>query len=490
LASAAPETTPWTRLAFCVVVIITAARVIALWFNKTDLFVDESQYWLWGQHLDFGYYSKPPLIGWLLRAVTDLVGSSEAFWVRLPAPLLHGITALLMFRWVSGLQDARIAFWSSLAYITLPLVAVGSALISTDTVMFPFFVAGLIFYWRALKDGGRGAAFVCGTMIGCAFMAKYAAVYFFVGAALSALVLREMRPGFQQILSLLIAFLIVIMPNLIWNAVNDLTTVRHTMDNIDWVKPDDGGAQYDLAGMAEFVASQFIVFGPIFMATWIVALFAHSRETRALLAFSLPILLIVTLQAFLSKAYANWAATAYLTATPLVIGWLIMRGRTRLMMVGIALNAALCVVVPVLTLAPTLITMGDGAPLMSRYLGRTKLSGEIFEVARAQGVTTIVAAERDILADLFHAGRDEPFAFRSNVIDGPTRHFYEQKFPFEPDGSDVLFVAREGGYACDGADLTPVARFDTRGGAYYKHALAAYVVPAGCSAGAEYLTSQ
>ena len=46
---------------------ITLARIILMAFNRTDLFVDEAQYWLWGQDLAFGYYSKPPLIGWVIR---------------------------------------------------------------------------------------------------------------------------------------------------------------------------------------------------------------------------------------------------------------------------------------------------------------------------------------------------------------------------------------------------------------------------------------
>ena len=96
--SAAAKRDPqgWFAPALVVVAAITALRLIALAFNRTDLFVDETQYWLWGQHLDFGYYSKPPLIGWLIRAVTEIAGSNAPFWVRMPGPVLHGVTALAL----------------------------------------------------------------------------------------------------------------------------------------------------------------------------------------------------------------------------------------------------------------------------------------------------------------------------------------------------------------------------------------------------------
>ena len=51
-------TTTWILVGTVVVV-----RLAAMGFDRTDLYVDEAQYWLWGQHFDLGYFSKPPLIG-------------------------------------------------------------------------------------------------------------------------------------------------------------------------------------------------------------------------------------------------------------------------------------------------------------------------------------------------------------------------------------------------------------------------------------------
>ena len=80
------------RAAALAIAAITLYRIALLPLATADLFVDEAQYWLWGQELAWGYYSKPPLIGWVIRAVTDLAGSDGAFWIRAPGPVLHGIT--------------------------------------------------------------------------------------------------------------------------------------------------------------------------------------------------------------------------------------------------------------------------------------------------------------------------------------------------------------------------------------------------------------
>jgi 4-amino-4-deoxy-L-arabinose transferase-like glycosyltransferase len=145
------ESGNWFARTLILVAAVTAARLILLAFNRTDLFVDESQYWLWGQNLDFGYYSKPPLIGWVIRAVTDLAGSDSPFWVRAPGAILHAATALILAALASRLFGPRAAFWTGISYVTVPFATVGSLLMSTDTIMAPCYAAAL-YFWFALSE--------------------------------------------------------------------------------------------------------------------------------------------------------------------------------------------------------------------------------------------------------------------------------------------------------------------------------------------------
>ena len=57
---------------------VTAARLIWLRLGGLDLYPDEAQYWLWSLTPDWGYFSKPPLIAWVIRATTLLLGDDEA----------------------------------------------------------------------------------------------------------------------------------------------------------------------------------------------------------------------------------------------------------------------------------------------------------------------------------------------------------------------------------------------------------------------------
>ena len=51
------------------------------------LSADEAYYWLWSKHLAAGYFDHPPMIAWLIRAGTLLLGDTAA-GVRLMGVLL------------------------------------------------------------------------------------------------------------------------------------------------------------------------------------------------------------------------------------------------------------------------------------------------------------------------------------------------------------------------------------------------------------------
>src|SRR5271170_1957980 len=110
---------------------ITAVRVVWLAVQPAGLYPDEAQYWFWAKHLAWGYYSKPPLVAWLIALTTGIFGDSE-FAVRLSAPFLHAGTAIFIYAIGARLYEPRIGFWSALGYATLPGVSVSSFIMSTD----------------------------------------------------------------------------------------------------------------------------------------------------------------------------------------------------------------------------------------------------------------------------------------------------------------------------------------------------------------------
>ncbi|MGR3662514.1 MAG: ArnT family glycosyltransferase [Paracoccaceae bacterium] len=471
----------WLPVSLAIVGIVTALRLLALALSNADIFVDEAQYWLWGQNLDFGYYSKPPLAAWVIRATTELAGSNSPFWLRFPVPLFHGATALILGAIAARLFGRLPAIWVAASYITFPIVAVGSALISTDTIMAPFYAAGLLFYLHLVETGRSRDAVLAGGMIGLAFMAKYAGVYFLLCAVIAAIAVPDFRISKRNILTFIVAFTIVISSNIIWNLTHDLTTVQHTLDNVDWVRADSGRSGLNPQSFIEFIASQFIAVGPIIFAT----LFILLRKTRSpkitgLLAFSLPIILLVAVQALLSRAYANWAFAAYFAGTLATVPWLLIHAR-KWLIAGMVFNITFCVLLPLLTIFGDEITLGKNRPILSRYMGRDELSQKIIDLAHDLDTPTIVAANRDILADLFYTGHDQDIRIFSVAPKGRAEHYYQQLFSFVPETANrILFITSANPLRCREDNLTATAAFETSPGNYQSKDIFAYLLEPGC----------
>ena len=81
-----------------VAALILAYRLFELFSpSAMGLFFDEAQYWQWSKNLDWGYYSKPPVIAFIISLSTGLCGD-ETYCVRLFAPIIHVFTAFYVFR--------------------------------------------------------------------------------------------------------------------------------------------------------------------------------------------------------------------------------------------------------------------------------------------------------------------------------------------------------------------------------------------------------
>ena len=145
----------YALLMLAAVAAITAVRLVWLAVQPADLYPDEAQYWFWAQQPALGYYSKPPLIAWLIALTTSVFGDGE-FAIRLSAPLLHAVAAGFVYAIGARLYDGRVGFWAALAYLTAPGVSLSAYVISTDAALLPCWAAALYAFIRAREADGAG----------------------------------------------------------------------------------------------------------------------------------------------------------------------------------------------------------------------------------------------------------------------------------------------------------------------------------------------
>src|SRR5262245_59522387 len=118
----------------CCLATLLALRLVALYAAKTDLVLDEAQYWTWSREFAFGYFSKPPMIAWVIRGISEICGDSEAC-IRSASPSLYTLASVMIYFTERALYHARTGFWSAIVFATLPGQSYSSLLITTDVLL-------------------------------------------------------------------------------------------------------------------------------------------------------------------------------------------------------------------------------------------------------------------------------------------------------------------------------------------------------------------
>src|SRR5215510_2512172 len=161
----------WTRLNPLQVVIIglVGVTLFRLWFSThMGLVPDEAYYWLWSKHLAASYRDKGPAIAWTIALGTRMFGDSIV-GIRFFAVLLSTGSSGLLFGLARRLYDDRTALWCLLMATVMPMLAVGSILMTIDALSVFFWALVAALSWNILHRGRSLDWFGLGLAIGMGF---------------------------------------------------------------------------------------------------------------------------------------------------------------------------------------------------------------------------------------------------------------------------------------------------------------------------------
>lgn len=423
--------------------VLLAFRLAALKAAQIDLVMDEAQYWSWSRDFAFGYFSKPPLIAWVIRAAGEVCGQSEAC-VRAASPLLYTLSGFMLFLTGRTLFDARIGFWAALVFATLPGVSYASLLITTDAPLIFLWTVMLFFWVMLVKRQSMGFAILLGAAIGIGLLAKQAMIYALVCIACHAAMSREAREalkGGRGLIAGLIA-LSLFSPNIVWNAEHGFPTAKHTGANIGWQSP-----YVHPVALLEFLGAQFGLFGPILLVVLARAGFRQLRgpsdpNKTLLLCFALPVLALLVVQALLSRAHGNWAVTAYPAASVFVTAVLLEGGRQRLFNVSLGLHLILAAAIATAPAFARTWPMFEQLKFLRSSLGWEDTAGLVRERLAAERYGAILVGSREMAAELLYYLRDSqvPLVVWTRG-DTPHNHF-EMTRPFGASTPEpILYVS-------------------------------------------------
>lgn len=427
---------------------LAAIRLAGLHLSVVDLSFDEAQYWVWSRELAFGYFSKPPLLAWIIAASDLVCGSGEAC-VRSGAPVIHLGIALCIYFLGKELYGERVGVWVAICFTLGPAMAFSSRIISTDVPLIFCWTVALIAYVKLWRGADWRWALLLGVALGLGMLAKYAMIFFLLCALAAACVDRGARALLMRrdvCLAMAIAALLF-GPNIYWNLTHDLVTLRHTGDNIS-----GNGFSLQPLRTLEFLLAQFAVAGPIVSGTFLVILARIvnpnvQREDMLMLALALPTLVLVAILALgRGGANANWAASAVVSMTVLAVAvWLRHALRYALWLtigLGVAVQIAL-IAADAQAYRISVPLLGERqADVYRRTLGWRELGDNAAQFARAIDAQTIVAEGRAEVAALIYYLRHEPVRVLSWRTQKFANHHFDLARAFAGGAPDpILFIA-------------------------------------------------
>ncbi|WP_237153244.1 ArnT family glycosyltransferase [Oryzibacter oryziterrae] len=417
----------WLTATIAVLLATLAFRLAALAYDGLELYVDEAQYWAWSRHLDFGYFSKPGMIAWVIGASTAVCGDGTAC-VRLPAPLLHTATALVLFVLGRRLYDARVGFWSAIGYALMPAVAFSSLLISTDVPLLLFWSLGLVGMWSLYRHPTLRAAILTGLAIALGINAKYAMIYLPLASLAHGLASRQGRErlkGRHFWIAVGIG-LAGFLPNLYWNMTHDFVTFHHTEGNTGLAHAGLKPGQ-----TLEFLVSQLGIAGPILLMAALalfVPRFKLRRERQAnadrfLVWHSLPIIAVVAANSLFGGMNANWAATAF--PAVVVLGTaVLLRAQRKWLYLSVATGVVATLVIGLGAIAFRWVEPPKLVAQAKRMIHWNDLGRELVAAAPADR-RVIVMDGRMLAAEGLYILRDTDFTVKAFMRAGtrPEDHF-------------------------------------------------------------------
>ena len=409
------------------------------------LYLDEAQYWTWAQHMDWGYFSKPPGVAALIWLSTALFGDG-LLGVKLLGMLCYPAAALAGWAIARRLYDERTAFWSAIALLTLPMFAGLGLFVSTDGLLTLFWMLALWAYLRALDSDAWGDWLLVGLFCGLGLLSKYTMLAWLGAAFLHLLAQHRARLASAKPWAAAILALLILAPNIVWNVAHDFPTLKHTAEIT--LEKNTGNS---LAALGEFWAAQWGSFGPVlgcifFVLLWQARQSWQDGNKRLLLWFALPLWVVVSLQAMKGGANANWAAPAFAPASIAIVAWLLEHGKKRLLVIGLSVNLLLVGLVynwPAILGAAQIENPAKKNPF-SRAMGWDDLGRQLRPVFAAHPGAVLTSPARNLMAHMGYQLRDlNPPAASWNPGGLPSDHYKlsTDLHPFV--GRDLIFVSLE-----------------------------------------------
>lgn len=364
------------------VLITGALHVLAAW--SAPMLAGEAYYWLWGKHLAAGYFDHPPMVG-LAAALSFGWINGCPLAARSSSIVLAALTTLVVYALARSLYpEGRTAWRSALVFSVVPLFHAGGAMIQPDTSLMFFMSLTWLCFWKAAgKDGGPVWWLLSGVAAGLALLTKFHAWILLPPLYAWLLAFPEGRARLKKPwpwIAIAVA-LLVLSPNLVWNANRDWLNYTY-----QWRRSDLPESDFEIGNVLIYVLGPALTLTPLLYVALLAGVgkgigrWRTVRDERVLflLFAGLPLPVFLGVLSFVVTISLHWPSSGYIPLLILAIG-LIEEGLLfgpRFYRAMVACCVAVVAAANVAIHAVNLVPMGLVSPVRGKMINTTRLRAE------------------------------------------------------------------------------------------------------------------
>src|SRR5262245_42385105 len=292
-----------------------------IWAATINLSPQEAYYWNYAMHPDLSYLDHPPMVAWVIRAGTLLLGKSEigvrigGLWLVVVSTWLINALGRLWF-------SRRAGLWAALLFQVIPVYFIYGVLITPDVPLICFWLLTIYLVSIAVLKDRPSAWYCAGAALGFAMLSKYTAVFLVPSALLFLIADRAHRKWLLRKEPYLAFFLslVIFSPVILWNYQHQWASFAFQFGRRVLGEEMIDPVRYVRHSFIEFLGIQLGSIFPTFLAVLVpsfaVALYFTMKDQgsrwKFCLFFSFPILVFFAVYSIGSAVNVSWPLPGYL----------------------------------------------------------------------------------------------------------------------------------------------------------------------------------
>ncbi|WP_158563241.1 ArnT family glycosyltransferase [Chitinophaga silvatica] len=268
----------------------------------SELWDDEAYYWVYSQHLDWGYFDHPPMIALLIKMGYGIFHNELG--VRLLVVVLNTLTLWVTAR-LLAFRDMKVFY---LLVGGMGAMQVGGILAVPDAPLIFFAAVYFLVYNNFLKEQSWKNTILLGVSMALMFYSKYHGVLLVFFTLLSNInLLKVFKFWIACILTTILFF-----PHIYWQ-------YTHNFPSLQYHLIERNASSYDISFSLDYLAGQLLLFGPL--VGWLILYYGfrspiQNAFERALKFCVIGVLGFFLISTFKGRVEANWTVMLF---TPVII---------------------------------------------------------------------------------------------------------------------------------------------------------------------------